>query len=61
MICRLDRCIMEVRWWMRANMVQLNEDKTELVLVSPKSFSRSARPCTFGATVGDYPTSGECT
>ena len=32
----LENCVSEVRSWMKRNMLKLNEDKTELIVFSPK-------------------------
>ena len=33
---KLEKCTSEIRSWMRRNMLKLNEDKTELIVFSPK-------------------------
>jgi hypothetical protein len=33
--CKLEACVDDIRAWMRQNKLQLNEDKTELVVITP--------------------------
>ena len=48
-VTRLEGCIASVRGWMQENMLKLNEEKTELLIILP----RSAHGCTFPIAVGD--------
>ena len=48
-ITKLEGCVASVRGWMQASMLKLNEEKTELLIILP----RSAQPCTFPIAVGD--------
>ena len=33
---RLERCLSEIADWMSANMLKLNQEKTELIIFAPK-------------------------
>jgi len=33
---RLERCLSDIADWMSANMLKLNQDKTELIIFAPK-------------------------
>ena len=37
----LERCIEEIKSWMCINKLQLNDSKTEIMLINPKKFSTS--------------------
>ena len=50
-IGRVERCVADIREWMRYNMLMLNDDKTELILFHPKSTNSVQLPQ--GVTVGN--------
>ena len=41
---RLELCIKNIRTWMRLNMLKLNDDKTELLIIYPKSSDLDSLP-----------------
>ena len=43
-IQRLELCIKDIRAWMRLNMLKLNDDKTELLIIYPKSSDLDSLP-----------------
>ena len=43
-IHRLELCIKDIRTWMRLNMLKLNDDKTELLIIYPKSSNLDSLP-----------------
>ena len=45
-IARMEACVEDIRTWMRQNKLQLNEDKTELLIIKP---SRQAHKATINS------------
>ena len=43
-ILRLELCIVDIRAWMRTHMLKLNDDKTELIIIHPKSAEQDRLP-----------------
>ena len=39
LIFNVEQCLVDVKTWMRVNKLSLNDDKTEAMLVNPKSYS----------------------
>jgi hypothetical protein len=33
----MERCVISIRQWMKTNMLKLNDDKTEILIIRPKS------------------------
>ena len=50
-ICRPEACVAAVRRWMRANMLQLNADKTEFLIILTKTVAPFSSPVTVGEAV----------
>ena len=36
-IRKMERCVISIRQWMKTNMLKLNDDKTEILIIRPKS------------------------
>ena len=36
-IRKMERCVISIRQWMKTNMLKLNDDKTEILIILPKS------------------------
>ena len=36
-IRKMERCVISTRQWMKTNMLKLNDDKTEILIIRPKS------------------------
>ena len=36
-IRKIERCVISIRQWMKTNMLKLNDDKTEILIIHPKS------------------------
>ena len=55
---RLEPCLSEISAWMKANMLKLNQDKTELIVFAPKHRLNDFRNCQLqfdGCVVSDAP------
>ena len=50
-IFRLDRCIDDTRVWMKLNLVKLNDDKTELLVITSRP--STSQPLHISINVGD--------
>ena len=38
LVDRIEHCLLDVKDWMLTNKLKLNDDKTEVLLINPKSF-----------------------
>ena len=38
LVDRIEHCLLDVKDWMLINKLKLNDDKTEVLLINPKSF-----------------------
>ena len=44
-IRKMERCVISIRQWMKTNMLKLNDDKTEILIILPKSANHPSRKC----------------
>uniref|UniRef100_A0AAQ6IB00 Reverse transcriptase domain-containing protein n=1 Tax=Anabas testudineus TaxID=64144 RepID=A0AAQ6IB00_ANATE len=52
----LHECINEIKNWMAQNFLQLNSDKTEIVVISPQRVAKHILPCTDSLLANSKPT-----
>ena len=52
-VTRIESCIVEIRCWMRANMLELNDSKTEVLWFSSRFKNTSVREVATEVRVGD--------
>ena len=43
-IRKMERCVISIRQWMKTNMLKLNDDKTEILIIRPKSAHQHLLP-----------------
>ena len=43
-IRKMERCVFSIRQWMKTNMLKLNDDKTEILIIRPKSAHQHLLP-----------------
>ena len=50
---RLERCLSDIQDWMQNNILKLNQDKTELIIFTPKCMANefAGRKLAFGGSV----------
>ena len=41
---KMERCVTNIRQWMKTNMLKLNDDKTEILIIRPKSANQHLLP-----------------
>ncbi|KAK2160828.1 hypothetical protein NP493_1624g00002 [Ridgeia piscesae] len=46
----MERCVISIRQWMKTNMLKLNDDKTEILIIRPKSTHQHHLPERIGNT-----------
>ena len=52
-ITRMEQCAVSIKTWMQTNKLKLNDDKSELMLITPKHYQRSLEKLQSELQVGD--------